>query len=151
MCLDSPPEAGAAWASLPETTMVELPGPLKDAVMFGPPETFDASMPGLSHDADAPVPRAELIDIVSGWPAIAPDVLGNVRVPVHYRLAEYDRLWIGGAGEVARFAALLSRAPEVDAALRAGTGHCTDFHRDGAAFQDEQLAFARRCAGAAAR
>ncbi len=151
MCLDSPPEAGAAWASLPETTMVELPAALKNAVMFGPPETFDASMPGLSHDADAPVPRAELIDIVTGWPAIAPELLGKVRVPVHYRLAEHDRLWVGGADEVARFAALLAAAPDVDAALRPGTGHCTDLHRDGAAFQDEQLAFARRCAATTAR
>lgn len=148
MCLDSPPEAGAAWAELPDTTMVELPPALKDAVMFGLDGSFDAAaMPALSHAADAPVPRAELIDIVAGWPTFAAEVLGQVRVDVHYRLAEHDRLWVGGAGEVARFAAHLTAAPSVDAALLPGAGHCIDFHRDGPAFQDSQLAFAYRCVG----
>lgn len=146
MCLDSPPEAGAAWADLPETVMVELPPALKDAVMFGPADTFDPSTPGAAHAADAPVPRAELIDIALGWPAVAADILGEVRVPVHYRLGEQDRLWIGGEGEVARFAAALSGAPAVDAALLAETGHCIDFHHCGAALQRDQIEFARRCA-----
>ena len=146
ICLDSPPEAGAAWANLPETIMVELPAALKDAVMFGPAGTFGSPMPGLGHDADAPVPRAELIDIVMGWPAIAAGILGNVCVPVHYRLAEHDQLWITGADQVTRFAACLSGAPKVDAALLPDTGHCIDFHHAGATLQDDQIKFARRCA-----
>ena len=146
MCLDSPPEAGAAWADLPETVMVELPPALKDAVMFGPPHTFDPPMPGAGRAADAPVPRAELIDIVLGWPVIAPEILGNVRVPVHYRLGEHDRLWITNDTEVARFAAALSRAPAVDARLLSDTGHCIDFHHCGAGLQVDQIEFARRCA-----
>lgn len=146
MCLDSPPEAGAAWADLPDTVMVELPPALKDAVMFGPANSFDATMPGASHAADAPVPRAELIDIVLGWPAIAADILENIVVPVHYRLAEHDRLWIANADQVARFAASLSASPAADAALLPDTGHCTDFHHGGAALQSDQIAFARRCA-----
>ena len=146
MCLDSPPEAGAAWADLPETAMVDLPPALKDAVMFGPAHTFDPPMRGAGRAADAPVPRAELIDIVLGWPVIAPDILGNVRVPVHYRLGEHDRLWITGHGEVARFAAALSQSPAVDASLLPDTGHCIDFHHGGPALQRDQIAFARRCA-----
>ena len=149
MCLDSPPEAGTAWAALPEITMVELPGTLKDAVMFGPEDTFDSTMPGLSHAADAPVPRAELIDIVTGWPALADSVLGEVRVPVHYRLGEFDRLWLSDADQVARFAAKLSAAPRVDAALMRGVGHCIDFHRGGMEFQAEQIDFALACGEAA--
>ncbi|WP_375396693.1 alpha/beta hydrolase [uncultured Sphingomonas sp.] len=148
MCLESPPEAGAAWSALPETTMVELPPALKDAVMFGPDHTFDPPMPGLGHHADAPVPRAELIDIVMGWPDIAGDVLGDVRVPVYYRLGEFDRLWVTDAEQVARFAAALSTAPRVDAALMRGVGHCIDFHRLGAEFQAGQIDFALGCGAA---
>lgn len=149
MCLDSPPEAGAAWADLPQTTMVELPAALKDAVMFGPVGTFAAPMPGLSHEANAPVPRAELIDIAMHWPAIAAPILGNVRVPVHYRLGEHDRLWMTSEDAVARFAAALSQAPTVDAGLLPDTGHCIDFHHAGGALQNDQIAFARRCAAPA--
>ncbi len=151
MCLASPPEAGAAWAALPETVMVDLPPALKDAVMFGPGDMFGPPMPGASHAADAPVPRAELIDIVMGWPAIAADVLGKVRVPVQYRLGEHDRLWVTSDAEVARFAASLSEAPAVDAGLLRDAGHCIDFHHCGAALHHEQIAFARRCASAGAR
>ena len=150
MCLDSPPEAGAAWADLPDTVMVELPSALKDAVMFGPAHTFDPPMPGAGRAADAPVPRAELIDIVLGWPVIAADILGKVRVPVHYRLGEHDRLWIANDGEVARFVAALSQAPAVDARLLSDTGHCIDFHHCGAALQVDQIEFARRCAATTA-
>ncbi|WP_174273245.1 alpha/beta hydrolase [Sphingomonas bacterium] len=151
MCLASPPEAGAAWAALPATVMIELPPDLKDAVMFGPAHTFGAPMPGLSHAADAPVPRAELLDIVLGWPTIAADILGKVRVPVHYRLAQHDRLWITNEGEVARFAVMLSEAPAVDAGLLRDTGHCTDFHHAGPALQTAQLEFALSCAAPADR
>ncbi len=146
LCLDSPPEAGAAWASLPETTMVDLPPALKDAVMFGPAGSFDPAVPEAGHAADAPVPRAELIDIALGWPTVAADILGSVRVPVHYRLGEHDRLWAASDGEVARFAATLSAASVVDAALLRDTGHCIDWHHGGAGLQRDQIEFARRCA-----
>lgn len=144
--LCSPPAAGEAWAALPEVTMVELPPALKDGVMFGPETTYDPPMPAMSHAADAPVPRGELLDIVNGWPAVAADVLGAIMVPVHYRQGEFDRLWITDAAEVARFGALLRHAPTVDAALVPATGHCIDYHRAGAALQTEQLAFAHHCA-----
>ena len=151
LCLQSPPEAGAAWSSLPDAIMIDLPSDLKDGVMFGPDPTFDPPMPGASHAADAPVPRAELIDIAMNWPDFAPDILGKVRVPVHYRLAEFDRLWVSTADQVAAFADTLSGAPSVDAALVSDAGHCIDFHRAGAAFQNEQIAFSLRCtAGTAA-
>lgn len=145
VCLESPPEAGSAWASLPNTVMVELPPALKDAVMFGPADSFGTPMPSLSHVADAPVPRAELIDIVMGWPAITDDILGKIRLPVHYRLAEHDRLWIANDDQVARLAAKLGQSPAVDARLLPDTGHCTDFHHAGPALQNEQIAFALRC------
>jgi hypothetical protein len=70
-------------------------------------------------------------------------------VPVHYRQAAQDQLWTVNAAEVAGFGAAFRHAPRVDAALAPGTGHCIDFHRRGAAFQLEQLAFAVGCAAPA--
>jgi len=144
--LRTPPEFGPMWASLPDEPFVELPLPLKDQVMFGPPGSFDAAVPVLTHAADAPAPRAELIDIVGDWQERVGDVLGRIAVPVHYRQAEFDHLWTVDEGEVSGFAAALSAAPRVDAAMMRGTGHCIDFHHVGAAFQIQQLGFALQCA-----
>lgn len=147
--LRTPAEFGPMWAALPDKPFVALPLPLKDQVMFGPPGSFDVSVSALTHAADAPAPRAELIDIVGDWQKRVGDVLGRIAIPVHYRQAEYDRLWVVDEGEVAGFAAALSASPRVDAAMMRGTGHCMDFHHVGAAFQIQQLGFALQCAAEA--
>ena len=69
-----------------------------------------------------------------------------MRVPVHYRQAEHDRLWIVDAGEIDAFAARFTAAPRVDAAMVPDTGHCMDFHTIGAALHLQQLGFALQCA-----
>jgi pimeloyl-ACP methyl ester carboxylesterase len=135
-----------AWAALPNTPTVAMPPPFKDMKMFGAAGTYDAGAPDASRMADAPAPRQELIDIVSVWPQTVLEVAGRVLVPVHYRQAEQDNLWTVDEREVAGFAAAFARAPRVDAALVRGAGHCIDYHRRGAAFQLEQLAFALGCA-----
>ena len=143
--LVTPPESGDAWAALPDIPMIDLPPPLKDQVMYGPEWTFGSAMPALGHAADAPCPRAELIDITSTWHDAVRPLAARVQVPVHYRQAEFDRLWIVDAEQVRGFGAAFSASPLVDAALYANAGHCIDVHRLGSAFQTEQLAFALRC------
>ena len=143
--LTSPPEAGEAWSSLPNLSMIDLPTPMKDAVMFGPEWTYDRVMPKASRTADAPVPRAELIDIVSAWPASVRELAAKVTVPVHYRQGEFDKLWITNEDEVIQFGKAFSGSPSVDARLLASAGHCIDYHRVGVGFQLEQIGFALRC------
>jgi pimeloyl-ACP methyl ester carboxylesterase len=144
--LTVPAEVSGAWASLPDVPLVSLPPPAKDAFMFGPTSTYDAALAERTRAADAPTPRAELIDIVSGWPSSAAQLAREVGVPVHYRQAEFEKLWAVDQAEILRFAAALSASPRVDAAMFRGVGHCIDFHHRGAAFQLDQLAFAARCA-----
>ena len=147
--LHTPDDSRAAWAALPDSVMVDLPPPVKDQVMFGPLGSLGAGMPGLSHQADAPVPRAEIIDIVQTWHDQAPGVLARVRAPVHYRQAEFDRLWIVDDAEVDGFGRALSASARVDGAMWRGVGHCIDFHRGGEALQVQQLGFALECAAQA--
>ena len=144
--LRTPPEHRPMWESLPETAHVDLPSTLKDDVMFGPAGSFDSSMPAASHAADAPAVRAELVDIVSTWHDKVHAVLSGIKVPVHYRQAEFDKLWIVSQSEVDAFAAALAQSPRVDAALVPATGHCMDFHRIGKALQLQQLGFSLQCA-----
>lgn len=146
VCLRTPPEHKAQWAQLPDTPTVEMPLPVKDMMMFGPPGSFDQAMRMSSQAANAPAPKTELVDIVNNWEPQAFDVLGRISVPVHYRQAEADHLWIMSKAEVDGFAGALKRSPRVDAAMVRGTGHCMDFHHVGRALQLQQLAFALECA-----
>ena len=146
LCLRPPPHSRDAFASFPDLPKVLMPEPVKDMMMFGPPGSFDARMPGASHAADTTVPKREIMDIVTAWPEMVRDVAGRIGVPVHYRQAEFDRLWVVSPAEVADFASTLSASPFVDAAMMPGTGHCMDFHRIGAGFQFQQLGFALQCA-----
>jgi pimeloyl-ACP methyl ester carboxylesterase len=144
--LVTPPESSDHWAALPDIPMIELPAEMKDQVMFGPEWTFSPEMPARSHVADAPVPRAELIDIVSTWHSSVREIASKVQVPVHYRQGEFDRLWITDTEQTDGFGAAFTASPEVDAALYKSAGHCIDFHRLGLAFHLDQLAFALQCA-----
>lgn len=147
--LRTPPDHRGMWNALPDMPRVELPDAVKDEVMFGPAGSFDAAMPAASHVANTTAVRAELVDIVSTWQDHVHGVLGRIAVPVHYRQAEVDHLWIVDEGEVAGFAGALTASPRVDAEMMRGTGHCIDFHRVGAALQLQQLGFALQCAAEA--
>jgi len=144
--LQTPGDHKGLWERLPKTPLVEMPTPVKDQLMFSPRGAFDASMPAASHVANALCPRAELIDIVSAWRNDARKVLGKIAIPLHYRQAENDQLWIVDQKQVDGFARAASKAPRVDAAMMRATGHCMDFHRIGAALQVQQLGFALQCA-----
>ena len=142
----TPGSHSAMWNALPNLPTVDMPGVIKDQLMFGQPGSFAAHMPAASHVADAPVPKAELVDIVGGWQQQAAAVSAAVRVPVHYRQAEHDRLWVVDRSEVDAFAARFTHTPRIDAAMVRDTGHCMDFHTIGSALHLQQLGFAVQCA-----
>lgn len=144
-----PAESRKAWEDLPPIPMIDLPVPLKDQVMFGPAGSYAPEMPAASHPANAPVPRAELLDITGEWIENRAGVCARVAVPVHHRHAEFDALWITDQNEVDDYRAGFTASPAVDAELYPGVGHCIDFHSVSEAFQNEQLAFARKCAATA--
>jgi pimeloyl-ACP methyl ester carboxylesterase len=146
MCLNTPPEHKPLWEQLPDTPTVEMPAPVKDMMMFGPEGSFDPAMVRGTDGTNAPAPKAELVDIVSTWSSQAASVLARIDVPVFYRQAEHDKLWVMSQAEVDNFERALVRSPRVDAAMVKGTGHCMDFHHVGRSLQLQQLAFALQCA-----
>ena len=138
-----PQESAAAWAALPDVPMIDLPVPLKDQLMFGPPSTYDDAMPAASHPSNTLVPKAELLDITGGWIESRPEVCARITVPVHHRQGEFDHLWITDQDEVDQYRAGFRAASWVDAKLQPGSGHCIDFHLPSESFQLSQLDFAR--------
>lgn len=145
-----PEESRAAWESLPGIPMIDLPTPMKDQVMFGPPGSYGDDMPSASYPSNTLVPKAELLDITGTWIQGRAAVCAAVTVPVHHRQGEFDHLWITDSGEIDRFREGFSSAPSIDTRIQPGAGHCIDFHRAGETFQLGQLAFALECAVAAA-
>lgn len=133
------------WRGLPPLDSIEVPATVKDSLMYGPEGTYLQSVRALAHEADFPTPRQELIDIVFEWPRLVREVSPRVEVPIHYRQPEFDNLWVVDQTEVASFKAQFARSSRVDGELMRGVGHNIDFHRLGAAFQLQQLAFALAC------
>ena len=95
--------------------------------------------------------HAELKEVVGGWLREWSEVASAVTVPVHYRLAELDNLWVADRGHVAAFAAALrTGSPYVDAALFPGSSHVVANSVAGYEYRFQVLGFAERCAAAAA-
>lgn len=138
-----PPELPSVFANLPLEPLVTLPSNMKDSVMFGPPASLADEMPLASHVANTTVPLSELFDVTSGWVDRFSGLAGTVEVPVHYRQAEFDHLWVTDSSTVNDFAKSFQRSNEVDAQIWPGVGHCIDFHKASMEFQSQQLAFAR--------
>ena len=141
-----PEESRAAWESLPDIPMIDLPTPMKDQVMFGPVGSYGDDMPAASHPSNTLVPKAELLDITGTWIQNRAAVCAAVTVPVHHRQGEFDHLWITDAVEINELREGFSSASFIDTRIQPGSGHCIDFHRAGNAFQLSQLAFALECA-----
>lgn len=102
--------------------------------MFGPDGSFDADAVECSADVFQSIPLAELTEIVGGWRSDFPRLATQVRVPVQYRLAEFDQLWIVSQERVDALRSKFTHARSVDAKLMAGTGHNIDFHHAGRAW-----------------
>jgi pimeloyl-ACP methyl ester carboxylesterase len=143
--LQVPSDSRSQWSALPAISMIDLPVNMKDSVMFGPAWTYDTGMPQRSYPSNAPVPRAELIDITTTWVGRVRSVAAQVTVPVYSRQAEYDYLWITDAQQVREFGSAFTSSPHVDAQLVPSAGHCIDFHRQGAGFHLGELGFALQC------
>lgn len=140
--LQTPPESAMAYAQFPDTYFVDLPTPMKDQLMFGPAETLATDMPEASHMANTHCPLNELKDITGGWQDRLRGLCATVTVPVQTKQGAHEALWLMDGTLVEDFGACFTAAPRVDVGVVADAGHCIDFHKAGAAFQDAQLAFA---------
>ena len=141
-----PAESAQAWSQLPPIPMIDLPVPLKDQLMFGPPETYDDAMPAASYPSNTLVPKQELLDITGAWIERRAKTCAAVAVPVHHRSAEFDHLWVVNQDEVDAYRAGFTSAHSIDVQLQLGAGHCIDFHLPSDEFQNSQIAFARASA-----
>jgi pimeloyl-ACP methyl ester carboxylesterase len=138
--------AADGMATLPIDETVDLPYPMRDQIMFGPEFTYSKEGVEQAHTSYAPVPVRELFQAPQWADDHLPSLAPKLRVPLHNALAEYDALWDSTAENVARFAAMFTAAPFVEAGIARNTGHSIDHHTLGCALHLRQIAFAEECA-----
>jgi pimeloyl-ACP methyl ester carboxylesterase len=141
----SPDHVTGAWHSMPPGVPVHFSPEQRRMFMYGPDGTFAPDAVDRAEISADACPIEELLEIVGEWPRTAADLAGQVRVPVHYVLAEHEALWNAGQSRVDAFAGMFTSAPRVDAVLARGVGHNIDHHHLGRALQLQQLAFALTC------
>jgi pimeloyl-ACP methyl ester carboxylesterase len=84
--------------------------------------------------------------MVSNWarqdfPALAP----AVRVPVHFSIAEYEKVWATHTSAMTEIAAMFSDAPRFVIYHQPGAGHNISLGHTAAAYHSTVLAFAEEC------
>lgn len=146
----APDYIGAAWGSLPNGEFVPVePAALMSALPSSPPVWAAAQMPG---DAPAPidVPRNELLEVAGGWTRNWRSVAERIRVPVQYRISEWDHLWVVTPQLVAAMeTALETASPYVDAGIVRGASHAIHLGPLGGSYNHLWLSFALLTAAAA--
>jgi pimeloyl-ACP methyl ester carboxylesterase len=141
----SPDPVVQAWNAMPPGQPVVFTPEQRRMFMYGPDHTMSPDAVARAEVSAAPIPLEELLEVVGGWPRDAAALAGQVRVPVHYRLAEHEALWVPGQERVDAFAAHFTAAPRIDAQVFGGAGHDIDHHYLGPILHLQQLAFALGC------
>ena len=130
----------AAWADLLTGKGAEP----TTAFFFGPEGTYRWNAPAALRKASESWQLDEAQDVVLGWPKRFAGVAARVRLPVHLRLAEHERIWETGPQAVARMAAAMPTAPAVDAGVLPQGGHLYELHKRGGEHVEAQLDFLLR-------
>lgn len=143
---DAPDGVRQAWNSMPEDASIEFDEEQRIQFMYGPAGTYDPGVVKAATPACSAIPVAELREVVDGWIRDFPRLAASVDVPVHYALAEHERLWNSSRSGVETFAAAFSAAPSVSTDYVLGSGHNIDHHFAGDEFRDGLLDWAQAAA-----
>jgi pimeloyl-ACP methyl ester carboxylesterase len=98
----------------------------------------------------APGPSYEGTD-VRGWIAEFPRLAALVRVPVHYTLGEYERVWSSDDAALADVASMFTASPRVVTLSQADASHNLSVGWTALSYHLKILSFAEECAVARAR
>jgi pimeloyl-ACP methyl ester carboxylesterase len=143
---DAPEEVKQAWNSMPADISIEFNDEQRIQFMYGPEGTYDPAVVQAATPGCSPIPVAELLEVVDGWVSDFAKVAATVDVPVHYGLAEHEKLWNSSQSNVEAFGAAFTSAPSVSAHYVLGSGHNIDHHYAGADFRNGLLDWAQATA-----
>ena len=115
--------------------------------LFGPGRTYDFRGVAALRAASTTWQADEIAELRERWPARFPTLAAGVTVPVHFRLAEHERIWDASEEGIQRVVGQFAASPRIDAAMLPEGGHLYEVHSRGPALVADQLAFIRAIAG----
>jgi hypothetical protein len=92
--------------------------------------------------ATAPNRVNEAYEVAYEWPKRWNLITAEISCPVHFRLAEFERIWPASPSDLKRMAAAFAQAAYVDAAILPDGGHLYEAHIRGHELVTAQLDFA---------
>lgn len=77
-----------------------------------------------------------------------PDLAARVEAPVHFTVAEYERVWQSGPDDLAQIGALFTASPRFVTGEQTGTGHNLSLSYHATAYHLKVLSFVEECVAA---
>jgi pimeloyl-ACP methyl ester carboxylesterase len=122
----SPPRAVVdTWTTLPAMETINLAQYIGLFFSTVPPWAAPVLPPRTSSQPPVlRIPRAELQEVVGGWPRTWKAICSQITVPVHYSIAKYDTVWTVNQSLLEEFTEVLAlNSPYVESAIIPGASH----------------------------
>jgi pimeloyl-ACP methyl ester carboxylesterase len=133
----------AAREILKTATPTKRPAGLRD-LLWQPAHLYPAEvMNGITNSSTGAPYEAAMVNTWArqDFPALA----GEVRVPVQFTVAEYERVWKSDPESLSKIAALFTAAPRFVLNEQVGAGHNLSLSVNAAAYHMRVLAFVEEC------
>ena len=112
-------------------------------LLWQPVRLYPPDVVGGAHFASATPDYEQAVG--QDWLAEFPELAARIRVPVHYSLGEYERVWQTGPEALAEIAALFTASPRVETLELAGSGHNLSVGLTAMAYHLKILSFIEEC------
>lgn len=135
--------ADAAVEIIKTTTATRRPVGLRD-LLWQPADLYPPEvLSGITNSSKGAPYEAEM---TRNWPRQDfPALAGRVTVPVHFTVAEHERVWRTDAEALADITAVFTAAPQFMINEQAGTGHNLSLSLAAAAYHHEVMSFVQEC------
>jgi pimeloyl-ACP methyl ester carboxylesterase len=144
----SPPSAVVdTWTTLPALETINLAQYIGLFFSAVPPWAAPALPPRTGSEPPVlKIPRAELQEVVGGWPRNWKAICSQITVPVHYSIAKYDTVWTINQALLDEFTEVLAlNSPHVESAIIQGASHGIGLGPLAMSHIFHVLSFAARC------
>ena len=139
------PAPVAMFSCMPADRLLTIPFSQCRQSFYGDDSQLPDDFASRFNDLLVPFPSHDVVEVNSSWSADLPEVASRVTVPVHYRLAESDKLWLVSEERVRAFASYFVGSPSIDADIWRSAGHNIEHHLNGCDYVAEVLRFAKSC------
>lgn len=133
-----------ARAVLAGASRENIPSGLRE-LLWEPAHLYPDGIAGSVRIKSGPVSPDYEAALVTNWLRDFPELAAQVRVPVRFSLAEYERVWENGPRALTEVGALFTAAPRVALHEQAGAGHNLSLGYAATAYHLSALAFVEEC------